>query len=340
MGGPYEFITHSSWMRDIPDNAPMTTLSVPGTHDSCCVDGPLGFGQTQDLDLSVQLVAGVRFLDIRLAHYRDNLFVHHDVLHVGKRYKDVLDVCTDFLERWPSETILLSVKDEGRFDSALGKFAPSEVLGKSRGDRANWVVRSNSFEDAFKARTWECVDDSRLFHNFAAPSPDGVPVDGHREFTPATTMGEVRGKIVLLRRFQCTENIGLDLTHWPENERFRSESTLVYDVEDRYDDPGEDEKYDFVVDHMEEARLGDPKDLYITFSSAVHLKPSRYSRAINKRLSNYLAKSPPGRVGIVVMDYFERPQDLVSNVISTNFAADATAGTRGSRYRHADHRSG
>jgi 1-phosphatidylinositol phosphodiesterase len=70
-----EFIPHSSWMRDIPDDTPVTTLTVPGTHDSCSTDGPFGFAKTQNLDLTDQLNAGIRFLEIRLAHYQDNLFV-------------------------------------------------------------------------------------------------------------------------------------------------------------------------------------------------------------------------------------------------------------------------
>ncbi|HWR47487.1 MAG TPA: hypothetical protein VN327_07745, partial [Pseudonocardiaceae bacterium] len=67
-------------MRDIPGDTPVTELSIPGTHNSGCIGGPFGLAQTQDLDLSDQLNAGIRFLDIRLAHYQDNLFVHHDVV--------------------------------------------------------------------------------------------------------------------------------------------------------------------------------------------------------------------------------------------------------------------
>lgn len=89
-----EFTAHSSWMGDIPDDARVTELSIPGTHDTCSVDGLLGFGKTQNLDLVDQLNAGIRFLDIRLSHYRDNLYVHHDVVHMGKSYADVLDICS------------------------------------------------------------------------------------------------------------------------------------------------------------------------------------------------------------------------------------------------------
>lgn len=94
-----EFISYSSWMRDIPDDARVTTLNIPGTHDSCATGGPLGFGKTQNLDLTDQLNAGIRFLDIRLAHYQDNLFVHHDVVHMRKTYADVLKIASAFSGR-------------------------------------------------------------------------------------------------------------------------------------------------------------------------------------------------------------------------------------------------
>lgn len=123
-----EFISHASWMNDIPDDAPVTTLSIPGTHNSCCVDGLLGLAKTQNLDLSDQLNAGIRFFDIRLAHYHDNLCVHHDVVCTERSYTDVLTTFSTFLRRYPSETILIAVKDEDCLDSALGKLAPSRVF--------------------------------------------------------------------------------------------------------------------------------------------------------------------------------------------------------------------
>jgi hypothetical protein len=94
-----EFITHTSWMRYIPDDASVMTLSIPGTHNSCCVHGLLGLGKTQELDLPDQLNAGIRFLDIRFTHYQDNLCVHHDVICTEKSYVDILTICFDFLSR-------------------------------------------------------------------------------------------------------------------------------------------------------------------------------------------------------------------------------------------------
>lgn len=312
------FVSHTSWMRDIPDHTLVTELSLPGTHDSACIGGPLGFMQTQNLDLSHQLLAGIRFLDIRLAHYQDNLFVHHDVVHMEKCYADVLAICSDFLSRFPYEAVFLSIKEEERADSTLGRLAPSEAFGKDRGDPVNWVIRSSSFEDAFHARTWQHIEDASLFYNFAVPLPGGDPEAIGPALTSETTLKDVRGKIVLLRRFEGGDDVGFDLTYWPDNQTFRSAAMPVHDVHDRYRGLKDDEKYELVVAHLEEARKGDPKDLYITFSSAVGLRAHGYAQAINPRLNDYLAGSPKGRVGIIVMDFFEEPPELVSNVIRMN----------------------
>lgn len=313
-----DLILHSSWMSDVPDDARVTTLSIPGTHDSCSIDGPLGFAKTQNLDLADQLNAGIRFLDIRLAHYQNNLFAHHNAVHMEKSYADILEICHEFLARHPTEAVLMSVKDEARFDSALGKFAPSEAFGKSRRDPVNWVIQSSSFEDAFRARTWQHIKDPSLLYNFPAPVPDGGPAPANPALTPDTTLGDIRGKIVLIRRFDAAQDIGSDFTDWPKNQHFKSNGSLCYSVEDCYLNPGEENKYDCIVAHIEEARKGKPEDLYITFASAVGMKAARYSKIINRYLNVYLAGLSGGRVGIVVMDYFELPRQLVSNVIKIN----------------------
>jgi 1-phosphatidylinositol phosphodiesterase len=332
LGTMDEILSHSSWMRDIPDDTALTMLSIPGTHNSASVDGPLGLAKTQNRGLADQLAAGIRFFDIRLAHSQDKLCVHHDVVCMEKSYAEVLTTCSDFLSEQPSETILLSVSNEDRMDSALGKFAPSRVLCKlsSIGNNAPSGENTRSFEDTFRAITWEHHKDAPLFYNFTAAPPGSDSRPPHPAYTSDTTLGDVRGKIVLLRRFDGGQDIGFDATYWPENERFRNAAAPFYDVEDRYQSPGEDDKFDFVVAHLEDARRGDPGDLYITFSSAVALTAQGYAEAINPRLNAYLAGLPQGRVGIVVMDYFDQPRELVTNVIKTNTTADRfTAGIAG-----------
>jgi 1-phosphatidylinositol phosphodiesterase len=324
-----KFITHTCWMRYVPDDASVMTLSIPGTHNSCCVHGLLELGRAQELDLPDQLNAGIRFLDIRFTHYQDNLCVHHDVICTEKSYVDVLTICFNFLRQYPSETILMSVDEESRFDEALGKFAPSQIICKlPMTDTASPGKNTRSFEDTFNAKTWECIEDIPLFYNFVAVPPGSNSTVTSPALTSETTLGDVRGKIILLRRFEGSQDVGFNLSCWPENQCFRSAEPPFYDVEDRYRNPGDDDKFDYVVEHIEKARRGGPDELYITFSSAVGLTARGYSKKINPRLNDYLAKSPPKRLGIIVMDYFEEPRELVSNVIKANVTTGVT-GTPG-----------
>lgn len=343
-----EVISLTSWMGDVPDDVLVTELSIPGTHDSGCIDGPMGFAKTQNIGLSGQLDAGIRFLDIRLAHYQDDLHIHHDVIYMGKSYRDVLKICADFLARHPSETILMSVDEEDRFDSSLGDFAPSEILGRlSRGESES-SDNTRSFDEEFECQTWGCMETEPPFYNYATPSSGGgLRVAVTPAFTSETTLGDVRGKIVLLRRFQSSRDMGFDVTYWLDNATTKSSEDAdgklrnavppIYHIEDHHNDP--DDKYDLIVTHIEKARRGDRKDLYITFSSAVTMQASGYAETINPRLNDYLSGSPPGRVGIIVMDYFEEPRELVSNVIKMNSTTGATSEHDGGR-RSYDHSAG
>ncbi|MGH7927517.1 MAG: hypothetical protein ACREQV_06965, partial [Candidatus Binatia bacterium] len=187
---------------------------------------------------------------------------------------------------------------------------------------------TRSFEDTFNAKTWECIEDIPLFYGFIAAPPGNNPVVTSPALTSETRLGDVRGKIVLLRRFEGSQDVGFDLSYWPEDQCFRSPAPPFYDVEDRYQNPGNDDKFSYVVAHIEKARSGGSNELYITFSSAVGPTARGYSKEINPRLNDYLAKSSPGRIGIIVMDYFEEPRELVSNVIKANVTTEAT-GTPG-----------
>ncbi|PHH91881.1 hypothetical protein CDD83_9975 [Cordyceps sp. RAO-2017] len=52
---------HAAWMASVPDATPLTSLSIPGSHDSLtynmAADGPL---RCQNANLSAQLAAGLR----------------------------------------------------------------------------------------------------------------------------------------------------------------------------------------------------------------------------------------------------------------------------------------
>jgi hypothetical protein len=114
-------------MSKLPDSRMLSQLSIPGTHDTMTY-GAVGYivphVQTQTMSLMDQLNAGIRYLDIRVGpvdpgnpsdpnNEVDLELVHGPVpLQMGFN-DDVVKTCEDFLSAHPSETIVMSIGNEG-----------------------------------------------------------------------------------------------------------------------------------------------------------------------------------------------------------------------------------
>ncbi|ASW75674.1 phosphatidylinositol diacylglycerol-lyase [Chryseobacterium piperi] len=105
----------SNWMSGLQDNTSISKISIPGTHDSGAmreVPSNSGTAKTQNLTISEQLNAGIRFLDIRCRHIDNSFAIHHGPIYQNLNFDDVLNACYTFLESHPTETIVMSVKEE------------------------------------------------------------------------------------------------------------------------------------------------------------------------------------------------------------------------------------
>lgn len=113
-----------SWLDDIKDETLLSQLAIPGTHNSGASFIALPSVQCQGADISEQLEHGVRFLDFRVSRPLINLFRSADNLEVvhGKfpvkapvslKVETVLNQVYSFLENHPSETVIVSIKQEG-----------------------------------------------------------------------------------------------------------------------------------------------------------------------------------------------------------------------------------
>ena len=176
----------TEWMQEIDDDTSISSISIPGTHDSAAVHIFPGFAlKTQSMSIADQLTNGFRYLDIRLAVESDKDGDYLGFVHsVGKcrvkgnifssqmRLDGVLDQIYAFLKAHPSETVLFCVKDENSKDDSR-EF--EQLLFKSiNQNRNSWYLY------------------------------DSIP-----------KLSSVRGKIVLLRRFNDSlnyGNVGLDFT--------------------------------------------------------------------------------------------------------------------------------
>jgi 1-phosphatidylinositol phosphodiesterase len=141
------------WMSRIPDNRAIVLINLPGSHDSTAYNMfCLGscFAKTQDLDITSQLNIGVRLFDIRVTK-RSNLFESDlindiicchgicDCYHTEKNrkvnltYEHVLEEIKLFLQKNPSETVIIKTKS-GRGNKSLNLQFASEIFDNILGD--------------------------------------------------------------------------------------------------------------------------------------------------------------------------------------------------------------
>lgn len=187
------YVDGPCWMKYVDDNKYLDELSIPGTHDSgtCSVDNDTepqsSQAKCQQDYIPTQLLEGIRYFDIRLGKDDKNgdPGIDHGRCYLLKKdggYMHLSDVI-------------------GYFKTFLGE-KPSEAL-------IMLVSRGND----------EATDESvtTAFAKVMGKDPDLFYTSSR-----VPTLGEVRGKIVLLRRFGLAGNSvsghtwGLDLTQWDD----------------------------------------------------------------------------------------------------------------------------
>lgn len=201
-----DWITYSSyvdgpcWMSHVDDDKYLDELSIPGTHDSstCSVDNDTepqtSLVKCQQDYIPTQLLEGIRYFDIRLGK-GDNPGIDHGMFYLRKKDGDYLHL---------SDVI-------GYFKTFLNE-NPSEVL---------IMLASRGYGEA----TDESI--TTAFAKVMADNPDLFYTSSH-----VPTLGEVRGKIVLLRRFRLAGNSvdghtwGLDLTEWDDKIKAHSGKSM------------------------------------------------------------------------------------------------------------------
>ena len=210
-----DWITYSSyvdgpcWMKYVDNCKFLDELSIPGTHDSgtCSVDNDTepqsSQAKCQQDYIPTQLLEGIRYFDIRLGKNDENgdPGIDHGACYLLKKDGSFMHL---------SDVI-------GYFNTFLSE-NPTEALIMLV-SRGNGEATNESLTTAFGKVLDENPD---LFYTSSR-----IP-----------TLGEVRGKIVLLRRFGLAGNSvsshtwGLDLTQWDDKIAAHTDSTSMCLVRD------------------------------------------------------------------------------------------------------------
>ncbi len=174
-------VTGRNWMSAIPDDWKLGRFTIPGTHETCArYESVWDTAKCQTLTLRQQLDIGVRFLDVRCRHINNGFAIHHGMEFQKMSFSEVLQNVQAFLRDNPTETILISVKEE---------YTPT--------------LNTRTFRETFDA----IVAGFPGLFDFR----DTVPALGK-----AGTRDSVRGKVLLVRRFGTPPPFGLDAAaRWP-----------------------------------------------------------------------------------------------------------------------------
>ncbi|KFM95033.1 1-phosphatidylinositol phosphodiesterase [Bacillus clarus] len=263
------------WMQAIPDNTPLGRISIPGTHDS-------GTFKLQDPIKQVWAMTQEEDFSYQMDH--------------GIRFFDIRGRLTDdntiVLHHGP---IYLYVTLH-QFINEASKFLrdnPSETIIMSlKKEYDDMSGAKGSFVETFE---------EDYFQN-----PIFLKTDGN------ITLGDARGKIVLLRRYSgSTVTGGYNNFSWPDNTEFESniDENLNVSVQDKYK-ASYYPKLDAVKSMLGKAddNAQNLNHIYINFTSlssggTAWNSPYYYASYMNAEVANYIQQKNPKRVGWVIQDY-------------------------------------
>jgi 1-phosphatidylinositol phosphodiesterase len=287
----------TGWMRYLTDeNVPLSALTLPGTHDSAAWGMWLPVVNCQGISIAHQLRDGIRFLDIRLAVYKDSksgesrLVCMHGVIDLRLAFTEVLKDIYVFLDKHPEEVVVMSVKNEAGTD-----------------------------RDVFAKLLMESVDMNRGRFLLG----DDVP-----------RLGAARGKIVILRRFSPAPTdspiFGIDCSsNWTDNGKnititYPSKSSpgtkMTVHVQDFYNTSDVNAKWEAVRGMLNQAKAGSSGDVYLNYTSAVgSYSPYNMAVSVNPMVRTLVTnEKPPARIGWVPMDWPEVTPRLVYDLVTRN----------------------
>lgn len=275
--------TMNNWMGALSDTMSLAQLSIPGTHDSGAKVEPIsGTAKTQNLSIAEQLTAGVRYLDIRCRHIGNSFTIHHGAIYQNLNFDDVLNACIGFLNSNPTETIIMSVKEE---------HTPTD--------------NTRSFEQTFDAYVAQNTSKWDLGNGIS-------------------TLGSVRGKIKLLRRFSAGTTKGIDATNWADNTTFEINNPAAsLKIQDYYKVDDLNAKWTKVESLLNEAKNSTVKKLYVNYGSGY--KPGIFgipnintvANSINPKINTYFTGAAHGRYGIIPLDFIDATRSQL--IVNTNF---------------------
>ncbi len=286
----------ADWMAGLDDALPLNQITLPGSHDSATQYVQLAFfSKCQGLSVTEQLEAGCRYLDVRLG-----------AAETGEDFPSLRHGFTKCRLSLLGDTMYLN--DLLRECYAFLVQHPTETV---------LFAVKHEYGDASDAAIETALD------GFTSARPDYWLL---RDTVP--TLGEARGKLVLLRRYEdeagLGERAGIPLLwenqsgHEDTSLNVASEEQGAYTlwVQDRYEYAIE-QKWEALLLGMAETRERRGEDdialhFLSTKGTAAYGHPYAFARELNARLAGQVSFD-----GWIVLDFFSAP--LAERIYSVNF---------------------
>ncbi|TQS35524.1 hypothetical protein Golomagni_04055 [Golovinomyces magnicellulatus] len=326
----------SRWMAKYPDKTMLVHMNLPGAHDSQTWNyssdtrkslkpvtrlgglfvAPAKFYRCQEISLLSMLDLGIRVMDLRIAldvTGSSLVFWHAQALQSQTAtLESVLFAFYKWLDDHPSETIMISLKYEKR----------TTIFGRNN--------------EAFQYALYKVLTSPTARHYI-------LPIKNE-----LGTLGNARGKIILLRRFEldllpsnyCNSVPGVIFppSKWEDNGKnftiiYNSTNNHVARIQDHYHISG---RYRFksniddtISTKFNEAMVSHNDDLIWSFTSAeknLNLRPlhpklialgSKGNNGVNHLITQFFQglKGTKSRLGIVMFDFLDKPGEMVEHFL-------------------------
>lgn len=292
-----------NWMAELSDDLLLSEITLPGTHDSATQFVSFSdMARCQDKSIYDQLRLGTRFLDIRLkrvggslqaVHSTANCRIEENPKSAKLCLEDILAVCRHFLEKHPTEAIVMSIKkDFGLLRYPFFDLLFQKYLSK---EPALWFCENRI------PRLSECRGKIVFFR---------------------------RCKLNRQNKLYTDQNTGMNLSKWKDQKSKRSDNPLVCTLrrlddnapqkailQDRYGHTPMN-KWNHAVKPCLEAPPTDC-DLFVSFlSTAGGKNPYASAKEINEKFMLYPLKEGK-QYGWLLLDFAN--EDLNKKIIRSNF---------------------
>ena len=283
----------NNWITQLPDNAYASQLSIPGTHDAATGDGTtFSLGKTQSLTLQEQWNMGIRVFDLRPGYkkvrkgffkYINELHIYHGIVETRTSFKDAVKVLSDNLAANPGEFAIILMRFEN--DSPLYN----------------------------KRDVWNSLMSSFL-------TSSDFPAERRIDFRPDLTVGELRGKILVLSRdaYASAPSTGAFVSGWSHSVDGTTNAVIsgrnasaTLQLQDYYSVENKEAKIASIKNYVDLASAAEPGVWTInhtsgytgTIGSDSSIKQNAENN--NVALYDYLTDSSrsAGSTGIILLDH-------------------------------------